>query len=73
MKRPLNLNDIVDELHHIDSDDDLPSEITKFLPENPNTEITDEDSGDEEFVTIHNFPGLVILVSILRNLFQSLH
>ncbi|CAK1596123.1 unnamed protein product [Parnassius mnemosyne] len=56
-KRPLNLNDIVDALHNIDSDDDLPSEITIFPPEDPNNEITDKDSGDEEFVTLHNLPG----------------
>ncbi|CAG4993552.1 unnamed protein product [Parnassius apollo] len=46
-KRPLNLNDIVDALHNIDSDDDLPSEITIFPPEDPNNEITDEDSGSQ--------------------------
>ncbi|CAG5058878.1 unnamed protein product [Parnassius apollo] len=56
-KRPWNLNDIVDALHNIDSDDDLPSEITIFPTEDPNNEITDEDSGDEEFVTLHNLPG----------------
>ncbi|CAG4971016.1 unnamed protein product [Parnassius apollo] len=44
-KRPLNLNDIVDALH-----------IIFFPPEDPNNEITDEDSGDEEFVTLHNLP-----------------
>ncbi|CAG5040140.1 unnamed protein product [Parnassius apollo] len=53
-KRPLNLNDIVDALHNINSDDDLPSEVTIFPPEDPNNEITDEDSCDEEFVTLHN-------------------
>ncbi|CAK1582522.1 unnamed protein product [Parnassius mnemosyne] len=59
-KRPLNLNDIVDALHNIDSDDDLPSEITIFPPEDPNNEITDEDSGNEEFVTLHNLPGSLL-------------
>ncbi|XP_061723595.1 piggyBac transposable element-derived protein 3-like [Cydia pomonella] len=56
-KKALSFNEIIDNLHHLDSDDDLPNEITIFPPENPNTEVTDEDSGDEEFLSLHNLPG----------------
>ncbi|CAG4962968.1 unnamed protein product [Parnassius apollo] len=55
--RALNLNDIVDELERCEDDDLLPTQITIFPPENANADVTDEDSGDEEFVALQNLPG----------------
>ncbi|CAG4968921.1 unnamed protein product [Parnassius apollo] len=55
--RALNLNDIVDELERCEDDDLLPTQITIFLPENANADVTDEDSEDEEFVALQNLPG----------------
>ncbi|CAG4937378.1 unnamed protein product [Parnassius apollo] len=55
--RALNLNDIVDELERCEDDDLLPTQITIFPPENANADVTDEDSGAEEFVALQNLPG----------------
>jgi hypothetical protein len=35
----------------------VPSEITILPPDNANTDLTDEDSGDENAVNLHNLPG----------------
>lgn len=59
--RALNLNEIVDELELCDDDNLLPTQITIFPPENANADVTDEDSGDEEFVALQNLPGNVII------------
>ncbi|CAG5022627.1 unnamed protein product [Parnassius apollo] len=55
--RALNLNDIVDELEQCEDDDLLPTQITIFPTENANADVTDENSGDEEFVALQNLPG----------------
>ncbi|XP_036327532.1 uncharacterized protein LOC118740145 [Rhagoletis pomonella] len=55
--KPLSLNEIIDELEKLDDETPFPRNITIFPPDNANAEITDEDSGDEEIVTLNNLPG----------------
>lgn len=52
----MTLNDIIEELER-NEDEPVPDSITIFPPENCNADITDEDSGDENIVTLHNLPG----------------
>ncbi|XP_067633822.1 piggyBac transposable element-derived protein 3-like [Eurosta solidaginis] len=55
--KPLSLNEIIDELEKLDDDSPFPRNVTIFPPDNANFELTDEDSGDEEIVTLSNLPG----------------
>lgn len=64
--KALNVNDIIDELERCDEETLLPYEVTIFPPENANADITDEDSGNEEFVTLQNLPGKVIVYYFFR-------
>lgn len=52
----LSLNEIIEELER-NEEQDFPDSITIFPPENYCAEITDEDSGDENVVSLHNLPG----------------
>ncbi|KAJ8914213.1 hypothetical protein NQ315_002840 [Exocentrus adspersus] len=72
-KRPMTLNELLEEAENLDINDDLiPNEIIIFPPEN--NALTDEDSGDESNVEINNLPGgqlraaaeLVLLWRVLR-------
>lgn len=53
----LTLNEILEELENNKDGEDVPSHITILPPENCNTELTDEDSGDENQVSLSNLPG----------------
>nr|CAH7746291.1 unnamed protein product [Callosobruchus chinensis] len=55
--RPLNLHELLAEIEDLDDDALLPDSITILPPENANDGNTDEDSGDEDFVTPSNLPG----------------
>lgn len=48
---------MLEELENFDLDSPAPDSITILPPENANEELTDEDSGDENFVTPNNLPG----------------
>lgn len=54
-KRPLKLHELLEEIDNIDNE--TPSDIIIFPPENANEENTDEDSGDEDTVDVNNLPG----------------
>ncbi|CAG5043062.1 unnamed protein product [Parnassius apollo] len=54
--KQLSLNEIIEELAQND-DDDIPESITIMPPENCYAEVTDEDSGDEDLVSLQNLPG----------------
>lgn len=54
--RPLTLNEIINELEK-DEEESAPVSISILPPENCNADVTDEDSGDENYVTLHNLPG----------------
>lgn len=55
-KRPLTLNELLEEAENLDVNDDrIPNEIIIFPPDSD--AITDEDSGDETHVDISNLPG----------------
>ncbi|KAJ8928847.1 hypothetical protein NQ314_018532 [Rhamnusium bicolor] len=56
-KRPLTLNELLEEVENIDNIADIPNEIIIFPPENANDYNTDEDSGDETEVMLSNLPG----------------
>lgn len=43
----------------------MPTQITIFPPENANADVTDEDSGDEEFVALQNLPGILLVYWLL--------
>ncbi|KAF5278244.1 hypothetical protein FQR65_LT15733 [Abscondita terminalis] len=61
-RRPLKLYELLEELEHPDKIPIPPDEIILFPPENANDDVTDCDSGDEEFSALNNLPG-----SQLRN------
>ena len=50
------MNGIIEELKR-DEKEPVPDFITIFSPENYNAENTDEYSGDEIMVSLHNLPG----------------
>lgn len=54
--RPLTLNEIINQLEE-DDEESAPVSISILPPENCNADLTDEDSGDENYVTLHNLPG----------------
>ncbi|XP_072389879.1 uncharacterized protein [Diabrotica undecimpunctata] len=53
--KPLTLNELLDEIEHLDDPSSLPDGIIVF----PSSEKydTDEDSGDENHIDINNLPG----------------
>lgn len=53
----MSLNEIIDELEQLDDDDPFPRSVTILPPENANADVTDEDSDNEEYVTLNNLPG----------------
>lgn len=55
----MTLDEIIDELEKLDDDSQVSRNITIFPPDNANADLTDEDSGDEEYVTLDNLPGLI--------------
>lgn len=59
-KKPLTLNELLEEVEHIDDETRLPDAIVLFPPNNANDDITDEDSGDDENVVMDNLPGSVL-------------
>lgn len=61
-RRPLKLHEILEELENIDEISAPPDSIILFPPDNANDDLTDCDSGDEEYTTLNNLPG-----SQLRN------
>lgn len=52
----LTLNDIIEELEK-DNNEAIPYRIIILPPENYNADVKDEDSGDENLVSMHNLPG----------------
>jgi hypothetical protein len=66
-RRPLKLHELLEELEirKLENPNELPippDGIILFPPVNANDDLTDCDSGDEDFTTINNLPG-----SQLRN------
>ncbi|CAH2014489.1 unnamed protein product [Acanthoscelides obtectus] len=61
-RRPLKLHELLEELEHPDRIPVLPDGLVLYPPENANDDVTDCDSGDEEFRSLSNPPG-----SQLRN------
>lgn len=58
-KKPLTANELLEEIEDIDFDSEMPCSIVILSPENANTENTDEDSGDENNVTMDNLPEAI--------------
>ncbi|KAK9736996.1 hypothetical protein QE152_g11088 [Popillia japonica] len=59
-KRPLTLNELLDERENLDVEDDqdhTPINLVIFPIETANEDHTDEDSGDEELVDLNDLPG----------------
>ncbi|XP_022814762.1 piggyBac transposable element-derived protein 2-like [Spodoptera litura] len=54
--RHLTLNEIVEKLEE-DDEEEVPDSIIILPPENCNADVTDEDSGDENQVSLDNLPG----------------
>lgn len=55
-KRPLTLSELLEETENLDLDENLmPDEVIIFPPDNG--DVTDEDSGEEDNVTMNNLPG----------------
>lgn len=52
-------NEILEELENNKDNEDIPSHITILPLEKCNAEITDEDSGNENQVSLSNLPGSV--------------
>ncbi|KAK9744900.1 hypothetical protein QE152_g7367 [Popillia japonica] len=66
-ERPLKLHELIDELEKAVvevSEQKLPTSIIIFPPDNANGEITDEDSGEEDFHQI--MPTGKLLMKILE-------
>lgn len=55
--RPLSLHELLQELEDPDTIAAPPDGIVLFPPDNANDENTDEDSGEEDFLTLNNLPG----------------
>ncbi|KAK9712101.1 Thrombospondin type 1 domain [Popillia japonica] len=52
----LTLHELLEEIDNLDDDSQLPDSVVLFPPNNANAENTDEDSGEEDDVTIDNLP-----------------
>nr|CAI5828717.1 unnamed protein product [Callosobruchus analis] len=73
-RRPLKLHELLEELEHPDRISVPPNGVILFPPENANDDVTDCDSGDEEFTTINNLPGRQLRndVEIIRDVHENL-
>ncbi|XP_030762551.1 piggyBac transposable element-derived protein 3-like [Sitophilus oryzae] len=60
MLKPLTLNELLEEVERLDDDSTFPDAIVVLPPTNANGYVTDEDSGDEENVTMDNLPGSLL-------------
>ncbi|KYB25608.1 hypothetical protein TcasGA2_TC034291 [Tribolium castaneum] len=56
-KKPLTLNELLEEVENLEDETVIPDEIILFPPENANECNTDEDSGKEDNVVLNNLPG----------------
>ncbi|KAI4463212.1 ef-hand calcium-binding domain containing protein [Holotrichia oblita] len=56
-KKPLTVHELLEEIDNLDDDAQLPDSVVLFPPDNANAGNTDEDSGEEDDVTIDNLPG----------------
>ncbi|XP_008477065.2 piggyBac transposable element-derived protein 3-like [Diaphorina citri] len=56
-RKSLTVNEILIALEEDECQNDIETTITIFPPDNCNDPLTDEDSGDEEIVTLGNLPG----------------
>ncbi|XP_050296361.1 piggyBac transposable element-derived protein 3-like [Anthonomus grandis grandis] len=56
-KKPLTLNELLEEVENIDNEIPSPDAIVILPPTNANGYVTDEDSGDDDQVTMNNLPG----------------
>lgn len=56
LHKQLTLNEVIEELEQ-DDEAIVSDSITIMPPENCNAKVTDEDSGDEDFVLLQNLPG----------------
>ncbi|KAK9679715.1 Transposase IS4 [Popillia japonica] len=54
-KKSLTLNELLEEAENLDAD--IPNDIVILRPDNANNENTDEDSGDDEHISINNLPA----------------
>lgn len=59
-KKPLTLNEILEEIEHLDDNASVPDALVVFPPTNANEDVTDEDSGDDEYVVMDNLPGSIL-------------
>lgn len=66
MRKPLTLNQILQEVENLSSEDQ-PDEIYILPPENCNNDVTDEDSGEENNVDLYNLPGAQLLSEAVVN------
>ncbi|KAG5860884.1 hypothetical protein JTB14_021741 [Gonioctena quinquepunctata] len=55
--RALTLHDLLEELEDPDNISEPPQGIILFPPDNANDDITDEDSGEENEMSINDLPG----------------
>lgn len=58
--KQLSLNELLEEIEHLSDDNSIPDALVVFPPVNANEDVTDEDSGDDEFVTMDNLPGSLL-------------
>ncbi|KYB26582.1 hypothetical protein TcasGA2_TC034815, partial [Tribolium castaneum] len=56
-KKPLTLNELLEEVENLEDETVRPDEIILFPPENANECNTDEDSGEEDNVILNNLAG----------------
>lgn len=56
-RRPLKLHELLEYIENVDDIPTLPDGIVMYPPEDANAIVTDEDSGDDDNVTISNLPG----------------
>ncbi|KXZ75606.1 hypothetical protein TcasGA2_TC035039 [Tribolium castaneum] len=57
LKKPLTLNELLEEVENLEDETVIPDEIILFPLENANECNTDEDSGEEDNVVRNNLPG----------------
>nr|CAI5817843.1 unnamed protein product [Callosobruchus analis] len=74
-RRPVKLHELLEELEHPDGIPVAPDGVILFPPENANDNVTDCDSGDEEFTTMNNLPGSQLRndVEIIRDVHENLY
>lgn len=54
------MNEVLEEIEHLDDNLLVPDSVVVFPPINDNDDVTDENSGDDEYVVMDNLPGSLL-------------